>query len=278
MTSSRMAGSSYVQARDGTCLYWRRWGSGRPVVVFLSSLGMPGQMWDYQMTALAERGFSCIALDRRGHGRSDQPASGYDQDTLADDVDSLIQHLGLESVTLVAHSMAGGEAVRYLSRHGDSHVERVILVAPTTPFLLQTPDNPNGVPESVFAALREGWRRDFPRWVDENTAPFFVPETSPAMRRWVSGLIMQMSPQVMIACNESMTTTDFRGDLAKVRVPTLVIHGDLDVSAPLDLTGKPTAALIPGCRLEVYEGAPHGLMYTHVERLNRDILAFIETK
>jgi pimeloyl-ACP methyl ester carboxylesterase len=277
MNTSKAATSSYVEARDGTCLYWKRWGTGEPVV-FVASMGMPGQMWDYQMLALADAGFSCIALDRRGHGRSDQPPGGYEYDTFADDIHSLVEALGLENVTFVAHSMGGGEVVRYLTRHGSSRVRRIVLIAPMTPLLLQTADNPNGIPATVFEALRNGWRKDFPKWVADNTAPFFVPETSAGMIRWVSGLITQMSPQVMIACNRAMVAADFREELATIRVPSLVIHGDRDVSAPIDLTGKPTAALIPGCRLSVYQGAPHGLMYTHLERVNQEILDFLRRR
>src|SRR5262249_51231773 len=143
------------------------------------------------------------------------------------------------------------------------------------PFLLKTPDNPNGIPAATFEAIRAGWLEDFPKWVVDNTPPFFVPETSPAMMQWGTNQILQCSVPIAIACNEAVTTTDFRVDLAKISPPALVVHGDRDASAPLALTGKPTAALIRGSRLRVYEGAPHGLMYTHTDRVNADILQFI---
>jgi non-heme chloroperoxidase len=264
-----------IEARDGTRLHWTQWGVGRPLL-FLASASMPLEMWDYQMNAFAERGFRCIAFDRRGHGLSGRPAGGYDYDTFADDVASVIDALDLRDLTVVAHSMAGGEIVRYLTRHGSSRVARIALLGVTTPFLLQTADNPGGVPESAFATLQDGWSADFPKWIDDNTDAFFVPETSSGMRRWAVDLMRQCPARVAIACNKAVTTTDFRDDLRRISIPALVIHGDRDVSAPLAITGKPTAELIRGSRLKVYEGAPHGLMYTHMERLHADIFQFIQ--
>ena len=272
--SGRTAGGPYIEARDGTHLYWTHWGTGAPIL-FLNSAGLSTPMWDYQMVAFADRGHRCVAFDRRGHGRSDRPLGGYDYDTFADDVDSVITALDLKDLTVVTHSMAAGEIVRYLVRHGSARVARIVLIAPTTPCLLRVPDNPDGLPHAVFEALRASWRLDFQKWVADNTAPFFVPESSPAMMQWLAGLLMQCPVQVAIACNEAITSSDFRADLARISVPALVIHGDHDASAPFALTGKPTAERIPGCRLEVYRGAPHGLMYTHMERLNSDVLGFI---
>ena len=268
------AARHYAIAPDGTNLYWREWGRG-PAILFLSGAALPTEMWNYQMTAFADAGFRCIAYDRRGHGRSEVPAHGYDYDTLADDLDAVIEALDLRDLTLVSHSMAGGEAVRYLTRHGGSRIARNVMLAPTTPFLLKTSDNPHGISEGVFEALRSGWKKDYPKWVAENTDAFFVPETSPAMKAWVAGLITRIAVPVAIACNQALTTTDFRAEMQAMHTPTLIIHGDLDVSAPLSLTGQPSAALIPGNVFKVYEGAPHGLMYTHSERLHADILSFI---
>ncbi|MDQ0472032.1 alpha/beta fold hydrolase [Labrys wisconsinensis] len=263
----------FITARDGTQLFWREWGRGAPML-FLNSLGFGTQMWDYQMTAFAERGFRCIGLDRRGHGRSDQPARGYDHDTLADDVAALIEALDLDRVTLVTHSLAGGEAVRYLTRHGDARIARMVLLAPMTPMLLRTGDNPEGLPRSAFEEVWAQWQRDYPKWVAEATAPFFVPETSAAMMRSVVALL-QISIPVALACSRAMAEEDFRTEMRRIRVPTLIVHGDRDRSAPIEVTGRPSAALVPGCRFLVYEGAPHGLMYTHMERLHADILAFM---
>lgn len=264
----------FIAAKDGTQLYWREWGAGAPVL-FLNSLGLGNQMWDYQYMAFADAGFRCIGLDRRGHGRSDQPAGGYDHDTLADDVAALIEELDLTGITIVTHSMAGGEAVRYLSRHGSDRVARLILLAPMTPMLLQTDDNPVGAPRAGFEALWALWRRDYAKWIADNVAPFFIPETSPAMIQWGAGLVAQMSVPVSLECSRTMIEEDFRAEMRRLDVPTLLIHGDRDRSAPIDLTGRPSAALIPGCRFIVYEGAPHGLMFTHMDRLHADMMAFM---
>ena len=273
-STTRTTIAPFVEAHDGTRLYWTQWGSGRPIL-FLNSAGLTTQMWDYQMVAFADQGYRSISFDRRGHGRSDLALGGYDYDTFADDAAAVISTLDLQGLTMVGHSMASGEIVRYLTRHGSARVARIVLLAPTTPYLTQTADNPNGVPQSKFEAVRASWRKDYPKWVTDNTAPFFVPETSPAMMQTLAAQMMHCSLPVAIACNKALTTTDFRADAAKVSVPALVIHGDRDASAPLAITGKPTAELIPGCRLKVYQGAPHGLIYTHMEMLNADILQFI---
>jgi len=264
----------FVEARDGTRLYWKKWGSGRPML-FLHSWSLTSQMWDFQTVAFARQGFACYAFDCRGHGKSDQSPEGYDYDTFADDIAAVVEALDLEHLTVVCHSMACGQIARYLTRHGSARVERVVMLGTMTPFLLRSADNPNGIPATVFEGLRAGWRRDFPRWVVDNAPPFFSPETSPAMIQWGTNMMFQCSLPVAIACNEALTSTDFRGDLAKITVPTLVIHGDRDASAPLALTGKPTADLIRGCRFKMYEGAPHGLCFTHVDQVNADILQFI---
>lgn len=266
----------FVTAEDGTQLYFKDWGEGRPVV-FISSWSANADMWQYQMAPMAAAGFRCVAYDRRGHGRSSQPSTGYDYDTLADDLAAVIDDRELCGATLVGHSMAAGEIVRYLSRHGKGRVARVVLIAPTTPFVLQTPDNPDGVPNAMFEQVRAQLAADFPRWLADNADPFFVPETSPAMRAWVLGLSLQCSLVAALGCNHVFCETDFRAELPKISVPTLVIHGDKDASTPLELTGRRTAKLIPGAELKVYEGAPHGLMFTHMERLNRDLIAFAQS-
>jgi non-heme chloroperoxidase len=269
-----MRNSQFIEGSDGTRLYWTEWGTGRPIL-FSCSAGMPTEMWDYQMSALADQGYRCIAFDRRGHGRSDQPTTGYDFDTFADDMAAVINTLDLQGATLIAHSMGGGEVVRYLTRHGSKRVARIVLIASTTPLMLKAPDNPNGVPLAAVEALRDSWRKDYPKWVADNTAPFFVPETSPAMMRWLAGMLSQWPARFAIACNKAIMGTNFREEMKRISVPALVIHGDRDASAPFALTGKPSAELIPGCRLEAYQGAPHGLLYTHMDRLHADILRFM---
>jgi non-heme chloroperoxidase len=266
----------FITAKDGVQLYWREWGAGAPIL-FLAGLGCDSRIWDYQIAAFADQGFRCIGFDRRGHGRSDQPACGYDFDTFADDVAQLVGELDLEGLTLIGHSMAGFEAVRYLSRHGSQRVARLILIAPTTPMLLKTHDNPNGLPMEAFEALWDQWRHDYPKWVDDNLAPFFIPETSPAMMRWGVTLLTTPLP-ITLACSRAMAEADFRAEMGGIDTPTLIIQGDRDRSTPLEITGKPSAELIPDCRLLVYPGAPHGLMFTHMDALNADVLAFMRER
>jgi non-heme chloroperoxidase len=263
-----------IKTNDGTRLYIKEWGTGAPVV-FVHSWALNGNMWQYQTAEFADHGLRCITYDRRGHGRSDQPRSGYDTDTLADDLAMVMNSLDVSNATLVGHSMGCGEIVRYLSRHGAKRVARIVLLAPTTPFLKQTPDNPEGIPAEAFEAVRAAWSADFPKWVADNTPPFFTKETSSAMQQWGTSMLLATSLPIAIACNRSMVDTDFRTDLRDVVTPTLLIHGDADASAPLPLTGARTAKLIPNCTFKIYEGAPHGLFLTHKERLNADILQFI---
>jgi non-heme chloroperoxidase len=263
----------FFKTSDEASLYYTDWGAGTPIL-FLNSLGLGTRMWDYQFAAFAAKGFRCVSLDRRGHGRSDEPAWGYDFDTLADDVAALVEKLDLRSFTLVGHSMGGGEVVRYLTRHGSDRVARVVLLAPATPKMLRDGDNSNGVPRENFEALWHQWKHDYPKWVDDNLAPFFIPETTPAMMRWGAGLI-QVSVPVALACSQALAEADFRAEMRAIAVPCLLIHGDRDRSTPIELTGKPTAELLQNCRLVTYEGAPHGLMYTHMDRVNTDMLEFM---
>jgi non-heme chloroperoxidase len=265
-----------ILTRDGVALAYSDWGIG-PAVLFLHSWAVSSDIWHYQRQPLCEAGLRCIAYDRRSHGKSSDPGRGYDFDTLADDLAQVIEALDLRDVTLVGHSMACGEMVRYLTRHGSGRIARLAMVAPApTPYPLQTADNPNGLDGAIFAQFRRDMLTDLPKWLADNAAPFFVPETSAAMIDWLKGLILQTPMRALIECQRTGSTTDFRAELPKIELPCLILHGDRDVSAPLDLTGRPTAALIPGARLEVYEGAPHGLLITHKDRLNADLLRFIK--
>lgn len=267
----------YIETRDGTQLFYRDWGTGAPLV-FLSGWALTSECWAYQMAPLSESGLRCIAYDRRGHGRSSDPGRGFDYDTLADDLAAVLDALDLQNVTLVAHSMAGGEAVRYLSKYGSKRVERVALVAATLPFMTKTADNPDGIDAAVFEnGRRNVLMRDFPKVLHDNLRPFVVAETSQALLDWIEGLMLQCSMRALLDCNKALTATDFRPELAKLDIPTLIIHGDKDVSAPLALTGRKTAALLPSATVKIYEGAPHGLFLTHTERLNKDLQEFVAT-
>jgi non-heme chloroperoxidase len=249
----------YIETRDGTQLFYRDWGAGAPLV-FISGWALTSECWAYQMAPLSESGLRCIAYDRRGHGRSSDPGRGFDFDTLADDLAAVLDALELQNVTLVAHSMAGGEAVRYLSRHGPKRIARVALLGATLPFLTKTADNPNGIDPAVFEnGRRNVLMRDFPKALRDNMRPFVLPETSQALLDWVAGLMLECSMKALVDCNKSLTATDFRPELAKLSVPTLIVHGDKDVSAPLAITGRKTAALLPHATVKIYEGAPRAV-------------------
>ncbi|TVT54649.1 alpha/beta hydrolase [Amycolatopsis rhizosphaerae] len=268
----------YFDAADGTRLFYRDWGTGQPVLL-LASWGFGSAMWQHQMIHLADAGFRCLALDRRGHGRSDDPGSGYEFDTLADDVAALLDRLDLGQVTLVGHSMGGAEIVRYLTRHGTGRVKGVAMVAAALPFLLKTTDNPQGVDGTAAEEVRRGWRADLTRWLTHNAPPFFgagLPgcEVSPGQQEWLLGMMTEASLKALVDCNKALTETDFRAEVAAITVPALIVHGDHDASTPLELTGERIADLVPHARFVVYENAPHGLFLTHREQLNEDLLAF----
>ena len=266
----------FIEAADGTNLFFRDWGTGRPVV-FLAPWALHSDWWEYQMAFLADQGLRCIGFDRRGHGRSVEPCRGYDFNTLADDLAGLIEQLDLREVTLVGQSMGGGEVVRYLSRHGSGRIGRVVLIAPVTPFLLKTEDNPDGVDGSNFERVRQALSKDRPNVIATFTPAFFGAPKNPVsaeMMQWLTAMALQCSLKVTLALNHAFTETDFRADLRRITLPVLIIQGDNDVATPIEITGRKTANLITGSQLKVYEGAAHGLNITHMERLNHDLLAF----
>jgi non-heme chloroperoxidase len=247
----------------------------RSTPVFLHAWSLPQDMWVHQMLPLSEQGFRCISYDRRGHGRSTDPGVGYDYDTLSDDLACVLEALDLRDVTLVGYSFAAGEIVRYFSRHGSARIARVAFVAPCgPPFMTKTPDNPDGLDAAYFAGEQAKVRFSFAAWLEDNKAPFFTHETPAVVTDWTIRLMLQTSAKAALECMRIMTSTDFRAELANITVPAIVIHGDRDMSAPIDLTGRKTAAAIPGARLEVYAGGPHGIFFTHAERLTADIKAF----
>jgi non-heme chloroperoxidase len=266
----------FIETATGVKLAFTDWGAGKPVV-FIHAWALPSAMWDYQISALCQQGLRCIAYDRRGHGRSSKPGGGYDCDTLADDLSALLTRLDLHGVTLVSHSFGSAEVVRYLTRHGAGRIERIALIAPAaTPFVTRTPDNPNGIPAEQLEFFRTKiLQADFPKWIEDGKKAFFVADTSPGLQDWVAQLMLSTPLPIAIECNRQVTATDFRRELPAIPVPALIIHGDEDVSAPIDMTGRPTAALIPNAQLKIYEGAPHGLFLTHKDRLNADLLRFI---
>jgi non-heme chloroperoxidase len=262
-----------IRTRDDVALGVRDWGSGKPVVL-LAGWGLSADFWCHQFHGLLAAGHRCIALDRRGHGRSQDPGCGYDFDTLADDVGDLLEALDLRRVTLVGHSMASGEIVRYLSRHGSQRVARIAIIAGLTPGIARSANNPDGVPLEALVQARESIARDVPKWLMDNEPPFWTPDISPGYRAWARHQMLETSPPALIACHRIMTETDFTADLAAVNVPTLIVHGDRDASAPIGMTGERTARQIRGARFEVFAGAPHGLPVTHRHELNRLLAGF----
>ncbi|GAA5196512.1 alpha/beta hydrolase [Rugosimonospora acidiphila] len=268
----------YFKAGDETSLYYRDWGQGRPVVL-LASQGLSSGMWQHLMSGLVDAGFRCLAYDRRGHGRSDEPRDGYDFDTLADDLAALMSHVDVREATLVGHSMGGAEIVRYLTRHGSQRVSRIALVSATLPFLLRTDENPGGIDRSVFEGVWAEWGRDWPGWIAANTPPFVgagLPacHVSPEIVAWGTRDMERTSLYALSRCSRIVVETDFRAELAEVRVPALVIHGTADASNPIDLCGRRSAQILPAAALAVYDGAPHGLFITHLPRLLDDIRGF----
>jgi non-heme chloroperoxidase len=266
---------------DGTRLHYRDWGANRPIV-FVAPWALTSRWWDYHLASLAASGFRCIAFDRRGHGRSDEPGGGYDFDTLADDLSTVIRALDLRDVLLVGHSMGAAEVVRYLSRHRAARVAQAALIATITPLTVKTADNPDGAPPEVLERVRQGLMRDPGGTIASAAAAFFgTPRNTVAaatLESWTRSILDGSSLKVMLDLHRAMTTTDFRPDLRAIGVPTLLVHGDADASARLDLTSRRTHALIKGSTLTIYEGAAHGLVVTHAERLHQDLLAFAGTR
>jgi non-heme chloroperoxidase len=268
----------YFETRDGTQLFYEDTGTGTPLVL-IHGWPLSSAMWEYQLNELPERGIRCIAYDRRGFGRSDHPSSGYDYDTLASDLNDLLEYLDLRDVTLAGFSMGGGEVVRYIKTQGSQRVSKAVLIAAVSPFMLKTADNPNGIDKSVFEEIEQGLRKDRPAFLTEFTKTFFgfgliKQPISDAMLASNVELAMHASSRATLACAQAFAQTDFRADLAAISVATLVIHGDADKTVPFESSGKLTAKAIKGAELKVYNGAPHGLFYTERERLNEDLAAF----
>ncbi|WP_210358475.1 alpha/beta fold hydrolase [Sphingomonas beigongshangi] len=271
----------YVKTRDGTDIYVKDWGQGRPVVL-LHGWPLSADSWDPQMMALADAGFRAIAYDRRGFGRSGQPWSGYDYDTLTDDLADVLEATGAtDGVTLVGFSMGGGEVARYMSRHDGKGVSAAALVASVVPYMLKTDDNPHGVPEETLQQIGAGIQKDRAGFFrDTFFKQFFgvgyiTSPVSDAVLDWATTTAMMAGLKPTLACAESFGHTDFRPDLAAFRVPTLIIHGTSDQTAPIDTSARAAAVGIADSQLVEYDGAPHGLFATEGERLTRDLLTFL---
>jgi len=258
---------AFLEGSDGTKLFCRDWGDGPPVV-FCHPWALNADIWEYQFTELSEQGLRCVAYDRRGHGRSEDPGRGYDFDTVAADLAAVIEQLDLHDVTLVGYSMGSGEVARYLSRHGPGRVARVLLVSPVAPAPRSAATS-----ESLVAALK----KDRPAFM-AGALPFFLGKespVSPAMTQWVLDQFLRSSPKAIIEFTRNIATGDHRAHLSAMTMPTLIIQGDKDEVCPLELTGRKLAEAISGSELRIYEGAPHGIVLTHRDRFTADLLRFM---
>ena len=272
---------SYVTTKDGCRLYVKDWGTGRPVVL---THGWPlsADSFDDLSMAIANTGMRAISYDRRGFGRSDQPWSGYDYDTLADDLAAVMEQTMARDATLIGFSMGGGEVARYLSRHGGKHVKQAVLIASVVPYMLKTGDNPNGVDQSVFDEMTQAMKDDRAKFWSGFFKDFFgvglvSSPVSSEVIEWARSVAMQAGLKPTLACAKAFATTDFRGDLASFKVPTLIIHGTADKTVPIDTAGRQAALGIPHAKLIEYDGAPHGLLASHKNKLSADILEFLKT-
>ncbi len=269
----------HIVTKDNTRLFINDWGKGRPVI-FLHGWPLSADSWEDQAMAVAAAGFRSISYDRRGFGRSSRPWDGYDYDTLADDLATVIQQTRAHDATLVGFSMGGGEVARYLSRHRDHSVMNAVLVSSVVPFMLKTDDNPAGTEQGVFDQMARGIKEDRARFFTGFFKDFFgvgllSGPVSTELMESMRVLAMQASLRATLECAKAFSGTDFRGDLAAFKMPTLIIHGTDDKTVPIDAAGRAAATAIAHSTLIEYDGAPHGLFATHKDALTSDLLAFL---
>ena len=275
---------SYITTKDGTQIYYKDWGSkDGQVVTFSHGWPLSSDNWENQMFFLASHGYRCVAHDRRGHGRSDQPWDGNEMDTYSDDLAQLFEHLDLQGAMMVGHSTGGGEVARYIGRHGSKRVSKAVLVSAVPPIMVQSDKNPGGLPIAVFDGLRAGVLADRSQFFrDVPSGPFFGfnrpgAKVSQGMidAWWMQGMMCGL--KAAHDCIKAFSETDFTEDLKKMDVPTLVIHGEDDQVVPIADAGMLSAKLVPNGTLKIYPGAPHGLPDTHKDQLNADLLSFLKS-
>lgn len=272
---------AYIKTRDGTELFVKNWGEGRPVIL---THGWPlaADMWDAQAMALAKAGYRAITYDRRGFGRSGQPWNGYEYDTFADDLADVMQETGAASdATIIGFSMGGGEIARYMSRHEGKGVIAAGLVSSVVPYVLKTDDNPDGVPEETLQQIADGVENDRAHFFRNTFFPqvfgvgFITSPVSEEVLDMTTGTALHAGLWPTLAAAQAFGHTDFRPDLPAFRVPTLIIHGTADKTVPIDASARPAARAITQSQLIEYDGEPHGLNATASDRLTRDLLTFV---
>jgi non-heme chloroperoxidase len=274
---------SYITTPDGVQLYYKDWGpKNGPVVTFSHGWPLSSDSFESQMLFLADQGYRVVAHDRRGHGRSSQPWDGNDMNHYADDLATVIETLDLKDVTVVGFSTGGGEVARYIGRHGTARVKKAVLIGAVTPLMLKTADNPTGVPIAVYDAIRQDATSNrAQQYTDIAAGPFFGFNRPGA--KVSQGLIDSFVLQGLQAGHKNtfdsikaFSETDFRADLAKFDVPTLILHGDDDQLVPVDNNARAAHQRIKGSKLIIYKGGPHGITDTHKDQVNRDLLKFLE--
>ena len=270
-----------VDAEPATELYYTDVGHGQPIVL-IHGWPLSHRMWESQINALVDAGYRCIAYDRRGFGDSGKPAGGYDYDTFASDLNDLILGLDLNDIVLVGFSMGGGEVARYIGTYGTERIAKAMLLGAVPPFLLQTDDNPHGAPQDVFDGMIAGAKHDRLAFLDGFFPNFYnsdanYPGVSADLIPYSKSIAWVASPLATLECITAFGTTDFRDDLSRVDVPTLVVHGDEDRIVPIAISGAMSAARIKDSQYEVLVGAPHGFAATHADQLNVLMLAFLKS-
>jgi non-heme chloroperoxidase len=272
---------NYVTTKDGAQIYYKDWGSGKPIV-FSHGWPLNADAWDAQLLFFVQKGYRVIAHDRRGHGRSSQTAHGNDMDTYADDLAAVINALDLKDAMLVGHSTGGGEISHYVGRHGTKRVSKMVLISAVPPLMLKTEANPGGVPMDVFDSIRTGTAEDRSQFFKNLAQPFYgynrpnaKVEQGVVDEFWREG--MMGGALGLYECIKQFSEVDYTPDLEKIDVPTLILQGDDDQIVPLDNSGRKSVKIIKNASLKVYPGAPHGMCTTEFAKVNADLLAFIET-